>query len=500
MTEAVAQDVATPSAAAASDGSRNRVAIVLLLIATFVVFLNETTMSVALPKIMAHFTVTASAGQWLTTAFALTAAIVVPITGWLLQRINTRPVFITAMSLFTAGTLLGAIAPTFGILLFARVVQASGTSIMMPLLMTTVLQLVPLSDRGRIMGRISVVMSVAPAIGPAVSGIIVQALDWEFVFWLVLPIAAAVLVIGIAKVPNISEPRRAPLDFLSIVLSAFAFGGIVYGLSALGATAEGDELVAPWIPLAIGAVFLVLFVVRQLVLQRRDAALLDLRTFTSHTFAISIVMFVVMCVALFGAVIVLPLYMQKVLQAETVTSGLVLLPGGLIMGLIGPLVGRIYDRFGAGPLVVPGAVLVSAGFWIFTMMDEHSSVYFVLLPYTILCIGLGMLFTTLFTVSTSALPPHLYSHGSATLTTLQQVAGAAGTAVFVALLAAGTAAAGSTNPEHPAPHDLMQGVHWAFLFGAFASLAPIVIGFFVRKPKQPELTDEQLATGAVATH
>lgn len=496
MTEAAVQAPATPTSVEGATTSRNRVAIVLLLIATFVVFLNETTMSVALPKIMTHFTISASAGQWLTTAFALTAAIVVPVTGWLLQRVSTRAAFITAMSLFTAGTLLGAIAPTFGVLLLARVVQASGTSIMMPLLMTTVLTLVPLSERGRIMGRISIVISVAPAIGPAVSGLIVQALDWQFVFWLVLPIAAAVLIVGIARVPNVSEPRRAPLDVLSIILSAFAFGGLVYGLSALGATAEGDELITPWIPLTMGAVFVVLFVLRQLVLQRRDAALLDLRTFRSRTFTISIVMFVVMMVALFGVVIVLPLYAQKVLGADSLTSGLVLLPGGLIMGLIGPLVGRVYDRFGAGPLVVPGAVLVSGGFWIFAMMGGHASVWFILLPYGLMCIGLGMLFTTLFTVSTSALPPHLYSHGSATLTTIQQVAGAAGTAVFVALLAAGTTAAGSTDPADPAPQELMQGVHWAFLFGAFASLVPIVIGFFVRKPPAPELSDAELEAPA----
>jgi DHA2 family lincomycin resistance protein-like MFS transporter len=499
MTEAAVQDVAPPNRDA-SIAARNRVAIVVLLLSTFVVFLNETTMGVALPKIMTHFTISASAGQWLTTVFALTAAIVVPITGWLLQRLNTRPVFITAMSLFTAGTLLGAVAPTFGLLLFARVVQASGTSIMMPLLMTTVLQLVPLSNRGRIMGRTSIVISVAPAIGPAVSGLIVQALDWEFVFWLVLPIAAAMLIVGIVRIPNVTEPRRAPLDYLSIVLSAFAFGGLVYGLSALGSNAEGDGLVAPWIPLAVGAVFLVLFVLRQLVLQRRDAALLDLRTFRSRTFTMSIVMFIVMMLSLFGTVIVLPLYAQRVLGADTLTSGLVLLPGGLIMGLIGPLVGRVFDKRGTGPLIVPGAVLVSLGFWGLAMAGAGTSVWFLLIPHIVMSVGLGMLFTTLFTVSTSALPPHLYSHGSATLTTLQQVAGAAGTALFVALLAAGTVAAGSTNPAHPAPRELMQGVHWAFLFGAFASLVPIVIGFFVRKPKAPELTDEELETRSIPVH
>jgi DHA2 family lincomycin resistance protein-like MFS transporter len=493
MTEAVAQ---TPAATSSSDpaiAARNRVAIVLLLAAVFVVFLNETVMSVAVPPIMKDLGITPSAGQWLTTAFALTTAIVVPITGWLLQRLHTRPVFITAMSLFSAGTLIAATAPVFGVLLLGRVVQASGTAIMMPLLMTTVLTLVPMSDRGRIMGRISIVMSVAPAIGPAISGVIIDALgSWRYLFWIVLPIAIVMLVIGIARVPNVSEPRKAPLDVLSIVLSAFAFGGIVYGLSSLGASAEGSSMLPPWIPLVVGAVFLVLFVLRQLQLQRHDRALLDLRTFSAKTFSISIVLFVVMTIALFGAVIVLPLYVQNVLLQPAWTIGVVLLPGGLVMGLIGPFVGRIYDRYGTKPLLVPGAVLVSLGLWGLTLFDQNSSVWMILVPHIVMSIGLGILFTCLFTVSTSALPPHLYSHGSATLTTLQQVAAAAGTAAFIALLAAGTAAAGGTDAETALPAQVEVGVHWAFLTGAIVSIGAVVVAFFVHKPKEPELTDAQL--------
>jgi MFS transporter, DHA2 family, lincomycin resistance protein len=194
------------------------------------------------------------------------------------------------------------------------------------------------------------------------------------------------------------------------------------------------------------------------------------------------------------------MYVQRVLGSEPVVIGAILLPGGLIMGLIGPFVGRIYDRWGTGPLLVPGAVLVSLGLWGLAMLSQETPVWFILFPHVIMSIGLGMLFTVLFTVSTSALPPHLYSHGSATLTTLQQVAGAAGTAAFIALLAAGTAAAGGTDAEHSTPSQVMVGVHWAFLTGAFVSLAPIVIAFFVRKPKAPELTDAELETGSVATH
>ena len=177
-------------------GARNKLVIVLLLVSAFVVILNETIMGVALPHLMADLDISASAAQWLTTAFMLTMAVVIPVTGYLLQRLNTRPVFILAMSLFSAGTLISALAPGFAMLVIGRIVQASGTAIMMPLLMTTVMTLVPPESRGRTMGNISIVISVAPAIGPTISGLILSVLEWRWLFLLVLPIALCALALG----------------------------------------------------------------------------------------------------------------------------------------------------------------------------------------------------------------------------------------------------------------------------------------------------------------
>lgn len=477
--------------------ARNRVAIVLLLAAVFVVFLNETTMNVAIPQIMEDLRITPSQGQWLTTAFALTMAVVIPVTGFLLERLNTRPVYITAMSLFTAGTLIAATAPTFGVLIAGRIVQASGTAIMMPLLMTTVLTLVPLSDRGRIMGRISIVMSVAPAIGPAVSGLILQFTAWRGLFWVMLPISALMLLIGIARVPNVSEPRKVPLDVPSVILAAFGFSGVVFGLSNLGLAVEGKAMMPSWIPLIIGGIALGLFIWRQLLLQRRDRALLDLRTFRARSFTVSILFLVILMAVLFGVVILLPIYLEQGLGVATLTIGLTLLPGGLAMGLLGPLVGRLYDRFGPAPLVIPGTIVMSAAIWAMTFFSVDTPLWYVLLTHVVLSLSLGFLFTPVFTTATSALPSHLYSHGSATIGTIQQVAGAAGTAAFIALLATGTAAAGAQNAEVATPEQLIAGLHLAFLGGAILSPLAIVAAFFVRKPVAPELTDEELAAPAM---
>lgn len=469
--------------------ARSRQALVLLLAAVFVVFLNETTMSVAIPTIIDDLHITAAAGQWLTTAFALTLAVVIPITGWLLQRLTTRQVFTVGMSLFVAGTIIAATAPLFGILVVGRVVQASGTALMMPLMMTTVLTIVPMHLRGRIMGRISIVMSVAPAVGPAISGVLLQAFDqqWRALFWVMLPIALVMLVIGVMRVPNVSELRRVPLDVPSVILSAIGFSGFVYGLSSIGEAAEVEALLPPWVPLAIGVLFLGLFALRQFQLQRRDAAFLDLRTFGSRSFTMAVIMLSIGMLSLFGMVILLPIYLQNALGLSTTTIGLMLLPGPLLSGLLGPIVGRLYDRVGPRPLVLPGSIVLSASFWLFAFgLGVDTQIWVVVLANILLGLGLAFLFTPLFSSGLGSLPPHLYSHGSALVSTLQQVAGAAGTAIFVALLAVGMASAGETDITVATPAQIVSGVHLAFLVGAFVSLANIVVALFVTRPPVQE--------------
>ncbi|SDZ43419.1 MDR family MFS transporter [Herbiconiux ginsengi] len=478
-----------PSSAAADSGDhiarRNRLVINLLLVATFVVILNETIMGVAIPHLVVDLGITEVAAQWLSTAFMLTMAVVIPITGFLLQRFNTRPIFIAAMSLFSAGTLIAALAPGFEVLLAARVVQASGTAIMMPLLMTTVMTLVPPATRGRTMGNISIVISVAPAIGPTISGIILSTLSWRWMFILVLPIAVGALILGAVRVKNVTEPRVVPIDVFSIILSAFGFGGLVYGLSNIGGASA--TFLGSWMPLIVGLVALAAFVLRQLALQRTDRALLDLRTFKARTFTVAILLMAVSMMALFGTIIVLPFFMQNVLQLDALTTGLLLLPGGLVMGVLAPFVGRLYDRFGPTVLLVPGSIIVSGVLWGLTMVNENTSMWWVLVAHVTLSIGLALMFTPLFTAGLGALKPQLYSHGSAIVGTVQQLAGASGTALFIAVMS-GVALTHQSAGESVIS-STAAGIQAAFLCGAIISLLGVVAAFFVRRPR--ELTPEQ---------
>jgi len=479
--------------------SRDMLVIGILLISTFVVILNETIMSVALPRLMDALGASASAVQWLTTAFLLTMAVTIPVTGFLIQRANTRPLFILAMSLFSAGTLAAALAPGLEFLIVARIVQALGTAIMFPLLMTTVMTLVPPHRRGPMMGNISLVISVAPAIGPAISGIILNYLSWRWMFGLILPIALLALWIGGRRMLNVTTPRFAPVDFLSVPISALAFGGLVYGLSSFGEPARAAANTLGFAAIGVGAVAMAAFIWRQLALQKTDRPLLDLRTFASKNFSISVTMMAISMMALFGVVILLPIYMQNVLGFDTLRTGLLLLPGGLLMGLLGPIVGRLYDRFGPAPLIVPGSIVVSAVLWAMTLLGPDTFWVNILIGHLAISVGLAFLFTPLFTVSLSSVKPELYSHGSALLGSIQQVAGAAGVALFVAIMSARSAAAIAAGADPV--RALSGGITGAFTIGAMISLMAIIAALFIRRApdQEPAMAEPPASPGPAGT-
>ena len=474
--------MSTPAVTANS--SRHRLSqrdwrtIIVLLVAAFVVILNETIMNVALPSLMVKLDVSANTVQWLSTAFLLTMAVVIPMTGFLLQRFTTRFVFVLAMTLFSAGTLIAGLAPGFVLLLAGRIVQASGTAIMMPLLMTTILRLVPTHSRGSVLGTVGTVISVAPALGPTVSGIILQLLTWRFMFLLVLPIALTALFIGVRLLEKGGEVHRSTIDLFSVLLAAVGFGGFVYAVSVAGEAPGAFGRPEVLAPLLIGGLSLVIFVARQLRLQRTDNPLLDLRVFGFPMFSLSVGLFMIAMMALFGSMILLPIYLQNIRGFGSLDTGLFLLPGGALMGLAAPFVGRLFDRHGPVPMTTIGASLIALMLWRFSTIGAETSVPLLLAMHLVLSAGMSLIFTPLMTTGMNPLPPRLYSHGSAVMSTLQQVGGAIGVALLVTVMTSrASALSASLAPE------LAQaaGIRTAFAVGAGFALVAGILTLFLKR-------------------
>ena len=462
--------------------------IAVLVVSAFVMILNETLLSVALPVLMTEMSISAVVGQWLSTAFMLTMAVVIPTTGFLMKRLSVRAMFTTAMSLFLASTLVATFAPTFGVLLIARVVQAAGTAMVLPLLMTTTLALVPLRSRGTVMGLVGVVISAAPALGPTISGFILEHWSWHYLFVMMLPIVVISLGIGLAFMRNYTEPQQVSLDAVSVVLAAIGFGGTVYGLASISSIVDGTSRTAPLVSFGIGVLALAVFTVRQIRrASRGKEPLLDLRPLTVRTYTVSLAIIFIAMANMLGTVIVLPIYLTGALGVSSLNVGLTLLPGAVASGALGPFVGRLYDRIGPRPLVVPGAGFMAAVLWLqFALLDADSTRGLVIALNVVFGIGMAMVMTPLMTHSLSSLPRELYGHGSAILNTLQQLAGALGTAVFIALLSIGAGLAIERGID-PGPAQA-DGIVLAFAFGGIWATLSMVLGFTLKRLPEEEPT------------
>ncbi|MGP5025024.1 MDR family MFS transporter [Glutamicibacter ardleyensis] len=451
-----------------------------LALAAFLMIMNETVLTVALPAIMADMDISASAGQWLTTGFLVTMSVVIPTTGFLLQRFSSRSLFVFALSSFLVGTLIAIFAPSFAFLLLARIIQAVGTAIVLPLLMTTTLSLVPVHKRGMVMGLNSIVISVGPAVGPTVSGAIVHAWGWHYIFVLMAPLAVITLILGIVFIKLPSNARKLPVDIFSVILSALAFGLLVYGIASIEKASENMGLtVATFV---VGLASLALFIERQIRLTREGKELLNLTPFASRNFTFAIVLIMIAFGTLLGTIMMVPIILESGKGISALAIGMMLLPGGLAQAIVSPIFGRIYDKHGPRPVLIPGAIMLALGQWMYVTVTTETELWMFMICHVIFSIGLALLMTGLMSSAMASVNPRLYGHGSAIFSTGQQLGGAIGTTIFITVMSV------LSNNELAQGSDLAQslftGAHAAFIVGALLGTIGVVLSFFIKVEKR----------------
>jgi EmrB/QacA subfamily drug resistance transporter len=446
--------------------------IAVLLSAAFVTVLNQTLFLIAIPPIMGDFHIVPSQGQWLTTAFLLTNGILIPVTAFLIDKFSDRKLLITAISIFTAGTLLGAFAPSFPVLLTARIIQAAGAGIMMPLMQTVILTMFPPAKRGSAMGMVGLVIGFAPSIGPTLSGWIVDHYSWRYLFYIVLPIALIVLVAAICLMKNLTLERETKIDFPSLIISSFGWGGLLYGFSLAGS--EGWTSPTVLISLLIGAITLVIFIRRQL---RLDQPILEFRVFKSSVFSLTTLLTTLIFALMVGTQLLLPLYMQDVRGLPAMESGLVLLPGAFIMGVMSPITGRIFDRFGGRGLTISGFSLILLASILYINLSMETPIGYIALFFAVMMTGMSMLMMPLATAGINALPPHLIAHGTAMNNTIRMVGGSIGTALLISIMSYTQAHSVAANPLSA----MMDGIHTSFIVAGFMALIGFIVSFTLKK-------------------
>jgi MFS transporter, DHA2 family, lincomycin resistance protein len=456
--------------------------IIVLILGAFVGLLNETLLGNALPVLMSEFGVTPSTIQWLSTAYMLVVGVLVPITALLQQWLTTRQMFLSAMVLFLIGTVIAAFSPSFAFLLVGRIVQAIGTGLMMPLLMNTILIIYPPEERGSKMGLLGLVIMSAPAIGPTLSGIIVDSLNWRWLFYIVIPITAIAILVGMKYLRNVTELTRPKIDYISIILSTLGFGGIVYSFSASGDLGWSHPNV--YLALIIGKISLLAFSIRQLKI---DNPILDLRAFKSPMFTLTVILMFIVMMSLFSSMTLLPMFLQNVLVVTAFTSGIVMLPGSILNGLMAPITGKLFDKFGPKVVIIPGIALVAIAMWLLTGISQDITTTYIIIIHIVLMIGLALVLPAQ-TYGLNQLTPDLYPHGTAIFSTLQQVAGAIGTAIFISKMSTGTTKymESSADPANPIEqlNGLTSGFQDAFILGLVLVVVAFGLSFFLKERKK----------------
>lgn len=447
----------------------------VLMFAAFIGLFSETALNMALTNIMADFAVSAGTAQWLTTGYLLTIGILVPVSSLLIQWFTTKQLVVGSLIFSILGTILAALAPNFPILLIGRIIQAFGTGIILPLMMNVILLIFPIHKRGAVMGLMGLVITTAPAIGPTLAGLIVDSLNWSYIFWISLVFYAALVIAGLKQIDNVSTITKPTIDIVSIILSTIGFGGFIYSLSTVSEKSFASAAV--YLPFIVGLAAIALFVIRQFKMKQ---PMINLRTFKYPMFTLGTLLLFSGMLLILSTAILLPMYLKGSLLFSATVAGLILLPGSAMNAILSPVVGKLFDQFGAKKFLPLGFLLTfSASLLFIFTISAHTPVWQIILANTIFFIGISMIIMPAQTNGLNQLPRELYADGAAVMSTLQQIAGGTGTALAITLMVSGQ----NKHMEHFQNASLLEliaeGTKYAFNFIAAIALIGFVLSFFV---------------------
>ena len=489
-----------------------------MLFGMFIAILNQTLLNVALPKINTEFNISASTGQWLMTGFMLVNGILIPISAFLFNKYSYRKLFIIGLALFTLGSLVCAISFNFPIMMSGRVLQAIGAGILMPLGSNVIVTIFPPEKRGVAMGTMGIAMILAPAIGPTLSGYIVQNYDWNVMFYGMFFIGIIAIVIGLFWFKLYQSTTNPKADIPGIIYSTIGFGSLLYGFSEAGNKGWGStEIVTMFI---VGTVFIIFFILREL---RMKAPMLNLEVLKYPTYTLTTIINMIVMMSLYGGMILLPLYLQNLRGFSALDSGLLLLPGALVMGALGPVAGKLLDTIGIKPLAIFGIGIMTYATWELSKLNMDTTYLHIMWIYIVRSFGMAFIMMPIMTAGMNALPPRLISHGNAFVNTMRQLAGSIGTAILVTVmttqqtnhLSAFSEELDKTNPviqdhmrelaqqyggesaamklllEHVNKLASVEGVNDAFIVATIISAIALILSLFLQGKKKAQLSAEK---------
>ncbi|WP_336878597.1 MDR family MFS transporter [Staphylococcus nepalensis] len=470
-----------------SNKKRNTI-ILVMLSSAFVAMLNQTLLNTALPAIITGLKITDTTAQWLITGFMLVNGIMIPLTAFLMDRFHTRPLYIFSMSAFLVGSIIAALSPTFALLMFARVIQAIGAGILLPLMQFTVLTLFPAEKRGFAMGLTGIVAQSAPAIGPTLTGFLIDTFSWRAPFIVVALIAIIAFIVGAIFVESNNETKHTQLDKTSVVYSTLGFGLMLYGFSSAGNLGFSSPIVI--ISLIVGILIVAVFVTRQI---RIDNPLLNMRVFANRTFSLSSFASMVLFIGIVGPALLIPIYVQSGLGLSAILSGLVILPGAVVNAFMSVYTGKIYDKYGLKVLAIPGFILLIIMTILHCFLTSETPYWYIIVIYAVRMFAVALIIMPLNTIGINALESKNISHGTAIMNSLRIIAGAIGTAIMITIMAIVrtnySPSPGQTKTDI-AQQATVLGVDAAFAFTTILLIIGFILTLLIKTKNKAENTRE----------
>jgi EmrB/QacA subfamily drug resistance transporter len=405
---------------------------VVVVIGSVMSILDTTIVNVALKTLAREQHATLSHIQWVVTGYLLSLAAVIPITGWAARSFGAKRVYLFSVIVFTLGSALCGLASSTTELIVFRVLQGVGGGMILPIGQLMLAEAAGPKRMGRVMSIVAVPMMLAPILGPALGGLIVDNLSWRWIFYVNVPIGLIAVPTALRFLPNVERKPAERLDFLGLALIATGLPLVLYGVSEIASTHSftSSKVI---VPVLAGIALVCAFVVHALLV-KRVKPLLEVRLYRRPTFASASFAMICLAMALFGGMILLPLYWQSIRHESVLNSGLLQAPQGLGMALVMPLAGRLTDRFGGGPLALFGAVLTALATIPFGFVGTHTSIAFLSVAMLVRGVGIGFAFMPAMTAAFASLERSELSDATPQLNALQRAAGAIGTGILAVVL------------------------------------------------------------------
>ena len=404
-------------------------ALVIMVFGTFFGLLCSTLMNIALPTFMNVFHISEAQVQWVTNGYMLVNALMIPVSSFLIKRFPFKNLFIIFSGIFLLGTIIGAIAWSFNLVVVARMIQALGAGMMMPLVNVLAIRYAKPGKKGQIMGIIGLAFNCAPILGPAISGFLLHFFSWRYLFLLIIPFAVITLLVSFFLLPKIPHNEHPQFNTLALILITGGLWSLLMGLSNVSNNHLLSFNVAGYV--FIGLVFLLLFFLNQ---RHSNRQLINFGIFSHKQFVFATVINMLITSTMYGNAILIPLLVQIVLGKSTVVSAIAVLPGAILTGLLSTTSGRFYDIYPIKILVGTGLIIDIVGTIGQAAIGARSSVLMITLFQTIRQFGLVTMLIPLQTQALSLLPNEIVPDAVATFNTLRQIAAAFGTALIVSIV------------------------------------------------------------------